>query len=352
MSLSGSPRYLIIRRDNIGDLVCTTPFIAALRARHPDAYIAALVNSYNRAILDGNTDVDEVFAYTKAKHRDAGQTFLGVMAARIRMFVHLRRTRIDVAILAAPGFQARSLRLARLAGARQVLGFVDREGQGAIELAVPVTEIRERHEVEAVFQLGAPLGIEGEPPLARVVPDRELLARVDGSISSHFKGGGGPVIGLHISARKPSQRWPAERFALLAKMLSLEYGARILLFWSPGAGGNALHPGDDEKANEIIGTCGKEGLLAIPTTRLEDLIASMSACDMVVCSDGGAMHIAAALQKPIVCMFGDSSPSRWHPWRTPYELHQPDSRNVLDLGVEAVKKSVLKLMNLNGLGTP
>ena len=351
MSLSGSPRYLIIRRDNIGDLVCTTPLIAALRARHPDAYIAALVNSYNRAILDGNTDVDEVFAYTKAKHRSAGQTFLGVMAGRIRMLFRLRKTRIDLAILATPGFQARSLRLARLAGARQVLGFVDREGQGAIELAVPVTEISELHEVEAVFQLGAPLGIEGEPPLSRVVPDRDLRARMEHSIRSHFTVQGGPVIGLHISARKPSQRWPAERFVALAKMLSQQCDARILLFWSPGAGGNSLHPGDDEKANEIIGTCGKEHLLAIPTTTLAELIASMSTCDLLVCSDGGAMHIAAALKKPMVCMFGDSSASRWHPWRTPYELLQSDSRNVLDIGVEQMKKSVLKMLHTNGLGT-
>jgi ADP-heptose:LPS heptosyltransferase len=58
-------RILVIRRDNIGHLVCTTPLFAALRARHPQAHIAALVNSNNAAVLAGNPDVDEVHSYTK-----------------------------------------------------------------------------------------------------------------------------------------------------------------------------------------------------------------------------------------------------------------------------------------------
>ena len=65
-------RILVVRRDNIGDLVCTPPLFAALRRRYPQAHIAALVNSYNAAVLDDNPDVDEVHSYTKLRHRRAG----------------------------------------------------------------------------------------------------------------------------------------------------------------------------------------------------------------------------------------------------------------------------------------
>jgi len=85
---------------------------------------------------------------------------------------------------------------------------------------------------------------------------------------------------------------------------------------------------------------GGETLLAIPTLRLGDLIAAVAACDLMVCADGGAMHIGAALAKPIVCLFGDSTASRWHPWKTRYELLQPESRNVGDIGVEQVFSAV------------
>ncbi len=67
-------KILIIRRDNIGDLVCTTPAIAALRKHYPDAEIGALVNSYNSEVLRGNPDVNRVFVYHKLKH--AGQSFV------------------------------------------------------------------------------------------------------------------------------------------------------------------------------------------------------------------------------------------------------------------------------------
>ena len=55
-----SPRILVIRRDNIGDLACTTPLLRALRSQLPDAYLAALVTQYNAAVLAGNPDLDAV----------------------------------------------------------------------------------------------------------------------------------------------------------------------------------------------------------------------------------------------------------------------------------------------------
>ena len=60
-------RVLFIRRDNIGDLICTTPAIHALRKNFPAAKIGVLVNSYNADAVAGNPDVDEVYIYEKAK---------------------------------------------------------------------------------------------------------------------------------------------------------------------------------------------------------------------------------------------------------------------------------------------
>ena len=48
------------------------------------------------------------------------------------------------------------------------------------------------------------------------------------------------------------------------------------------------------------------------------------------------MHLAAALKKPIVCLFGNSDAGRWRPWGVPYELLQPASRNVADISVDQV----------------
>ena len=329
----GTPRFLVIRRDNIGDLVCTTPLIAALRVRYPEGHIAALVNTYNRAVLDGNPDVDAVYAYEKAKHRGAERSILSVYADRLRMMMALRRENFDYAILATPGFAAQALRLARLVGARHVLGYVEPgKAHPRLDMAVPYDRVAEKHEVEQVFALLEPLGIRGSPPAARVFPDPGERRDLEQAAS---RLGCAPIVGVHVSARRSRQQWPAENFAVLVKAIAKRHAVRIVLLWSPGEADNPMHPGDDAKARKIVESCGHVPLLACPTETLPRLIAALSLCDCVVCTDGGAMHLAAALSKPTLCFFGDSPPERWRPWKTPHELLRPESRDLRDLKVEA-----------------
>ena len=339
--LAAGPRILVSRRDNIGDLVCTTPLIAALRQRHPGGYIAALVNSYNRDVLQGNPALDEVFAYTKAKHREAGATLLGTYAGRLRTFLELRRRRFDYAVLAAPHYQPHALRFARAAGARHIVGFVDAPAQAGIDHAVAYADGGSLHEAEDVFRLGAPLGVSGDPPPARVFAQALELSRVQAALGALPAG---PVVAVHISARKPSQRWPVERFAEAMRELSRALPARFILLWAPGSAANPLHPGDDEKAVRLEESLSGLPVLAWPSARLAGLVAALAASDAVLCSDGGAMHIAAALGKPIACLFGDSSPARWHPWACPYEVLQAASRNVADVPAGQVVVAIRKLL--------
>jgi ADP-heptose:LPS heptosyltransferase len=349
MSASGSPRILVIRRDNIGDLVCTTPLIAALRARYPGGYIAALVNSYNRDVLEGNPALDEVFAYTKAKHRAAGATLLGTYAGRLRTFLALRQRHFDYAILAAPHHQSRSLRLARAAGVRHVVGFIDASGRTRIDHAVAYADGGRLHEVEDVFRLGAPLGVIGSPPPCRVFPREDELSRVRGALGDLPAG---PAVAVHISARKPGQRWPVERFAEAMQVLHRARGARFILLWAPGTQAGPLHPGDDAKAALVQQSVRGLPVLPWPTGRLGELVAALAASDVVLCSDGGAMHIAAALGKPIACLFGDSSPARWRPWACPHLVLQHPRGNVADCAVADVVAAVAQLMDTGRDGPP
>lgn len=330
-------RFIVIRRDNIGDLVCTTPLIHALRARFPEAYLAALVNSYNKAVLVGNPDIDELFVYTKAKHRAPGQSLFSVYRDRLVSLLRLRAMHFDYAILAAPGFQARSLALARTISPRHIIGFTE-AGKGAdraIDLRLPYAPPANLHEVEDVFRLLAPLGIGGTPPPTKVIPGP---AQFPGAIPS-----GTGYIGVHISARKPSQRWPEDRHIELIRRLHGETGHRFLLFWSPGDQANPLHPGDDAKAQRILDALPDIPLRGMPTTRLEQLIAGLAHCDAVICSDGGAMHLAAGLGKPILCFFGRSDATRWRPWGVPHIVLQPPSQEVADISVEEAVAAFTRL---------
>jgi ADP-heptose:LPS heptosyltransferase len=323
-------RILVVRRDNIGDLVCTTPLLAALRRRFPDAWLAVLANSYNAPALAGHSDLDAVYAYRKGKHVDSG--LLARARERIGLVRDLRALRLDSVVLATTAYQPRTLRLARLLAPEHIVGFVGEHPPRAIDRPVPLAGSEGEHEVERVFRLARAFGIEGPPPPLRIAVDGAEAARVRTALAGgRFANG---PIGIHLSARKPSQRWPAERFIALMRELHARQGTSFMLFWSPGPADHPQHPGDDGKAAEVIEAMRDVPVLPWPTSELASLVAGIAACRAMIMSDGGAMHVAAALGKPIVCFFGRSDATRWRPWAVPYALLQPPSLDVADVSVD------------------
>ena len=105
-----------------------------------------------------------------------------------------------------------------------------------------------------------------------------------------------------------------------------------------------MHPGDDEKAARVLAATEGLPVIPFPTGTLDDLIAGLSVCDAMICSDGGAMHIGAALGKPLVCFFGNSDSVHWHPWAVPHVLLQPASRNAQDISVDEACAAFSRLM--------
>jgi ADP-heptose:LPS heptosyltransferase len=320
-------RILVVRRDNIGDLVCATPLLAALRRRYPDAHIAALVNSYNAAVLAGNPDVDAVHIYTKLKHRRPGESWIATALAHWRLLSALRRPPFDHVILAKSGFDRHGLAMARRLRPRNIIGFA---------LDEPID--RDLHEVEVVMKLGARLGVTERPGPLRVfaAPDRVARWR------ARLPVGAQRWVALHISAREPGRVWPVERFVSLIRALH----AGVVLLWAPGPADDPRHPGDDARAAAIAAaTAAGEKLFMARTESLEDLIAVLSLCSGFIGPDGGAMHIAAGLRLPTVALF-ENLPYKqrhWYPWQVPYEMVSPDTRNIADIPVERVVQAWTRL---------
>lgn len=331
-SLSANPKILVIRRDNIGDLILTTPLIRALRERFPKAWIGVLVNSYTAQVLDNNPDVDEVFVYTKVKHRGSASIWAAYWST-VRQILRLRWARIDYAVLASPAASSKAQMFARRIKAKTIVGFGECATPG---YGLTAGSAGPLHEVEEVFRIARLFGIEGAPPGALIRIDDRQSKRASGLVTGKLPQGSA-LIGVHISARKISQQFPAEKFVgLLRALREIAPDVAFVLFWSPGAADNATHPGDDLKASQILQQLGNFPIAPFPTFTLSELFGGLSICEMVICSDGGAMHAAAALGKPITCFFGDSDPAKWHPWGVPYRLLQPGSKNIVDISLTEI----------------
>lgn len=325
-------KLLVVRRDNIGDLVCTTPLFTALRRRFPEAEIEALVNTYNGGVLAGHPDVDVVHAYEKRKHGE-GLSWPRIYGARLALLGELRRRAFDVAILAGAPVQRHALSLVRWIRARSIIGFVEQRPVHGISVPVEHEAGAALHEVADAFRLLAPLGIDGPPPPLRVMPSETAVARANAAWECRRCAG--LRVAIQISARKPSQRWGSSSFAELARRIRAG-GDDCMILWSPGRSDDPRHPGDDEKVRSILTDAGEGACFAYPTMKIEMLVGALASSDVFVGPDGGAMHLAAGLGKPVVAMFGDSNPERWKPWGVPSRVLQAPSRGVADISVDEV----------------
>jgi len=325
-------KILIIRRDNIGDLVCTTPAIAALRKHFPDAEIGALVNSYNAEVLRGNPNVDRVFVYQKLKHAGDLASRFKALSQRLKLIAQLRRWKPDVTILAKASYDRHGLNFARQIGAKNIIGFVPddlKQAKGLPDIRLKTPVFTEVHEVEAVNQLLTPLNITDAIGPLQVFPDSNAVATIQQRLPE-----GQHRIALHISAREPERRWGNENFIALAKhILETPPNTQILLFWSPGQANDPHHPGDDEAAAELMQAVKSERLIPMPTQNLTELIAALSLCDLFIGTDGGAMHLAVALNKKVLAMF-ENKPDKlnhWYPWQVASRVLHSSSANAPEI---------------------
>jgi heptosyltransferase III len=327
-------KILVVRRDNIGDLVLTTPVFVALREHFPQARIEALVNSYNAPVIEGHKDIDAVHFYTKSKHSDSPWGAPPVWAERLRQGLKLRGERFDLVLLPRPGIHPREVRLARWLNPRHIASFVAPGGApGAVDFPVVWRGPEGRHHLEDTYRILEAFGIEGAPPALRIGLEPAATPRA-----------GAPLVGVHVSARRPGNRWPESRFVELIVALHEALGLRFRLFWAPGRENDPRHPGDDEKARRILEQTRPIPVEPVESRDLRSLIVGLAGCDALICSDGGAMHIAAALRKPILCFFGVSIASHWHPWGVPYRLLQPASGNAADIGVDEARAAFADLV--------
>lgn len=342
-------RILLIRRDNIGDLACTTPALAALRARFPDSEIAALVNSYNAEVLRGNPNVDRVFVYQKLKHAGDLRSRLKALNQRLRLIAQLRRWKPEVTILAKASYDRHGLSFARQIGAKNIIGYVPEAEsmvKGLPDIRLETPGFTAMHEVEAVAGLLTPLGINQPMGPIQAYPETAAVATLQNRLPQAAK-----RIALHISAREPERRWGVDSFIALTKhLLQTQPETQILLFWSPGKADDPHHPGDDEAAAQLMQAIQSQRLIPMPTQNLTELIAALSLCDIFIGTDGGAMHLAVGLHKKILALF-ENKPDKlnhWYPWRVEHRVvHSLDAAqpDISTITLDQVGRSLDYLYN-------
>ncbi|MDE2854844.1 MAG: WecB/TagA/CpsF family glycosyltransferase [Chloroflexota bacterium] len=291
-----SERILLVQLADIGDLVLTTPAMAALREARPQAKIDLLASEQALPLVPGGL-IDKRILFRRSG-RSASREFM--QPANLRALASLAASVYDTIVF----FHHFTLRagvfkfwlLAKASGARRIIGLknhnvhfltdsIDDKGFGALHQA--------QYWLNLVALLGADCGARPAQVRREPFPDSTLAASNKAKIVVHAGSGG------YSRAR----RWPAESFAAVAQGLQAQYDARIVLVGSDADDGHRLEALMHEKPINLVGK-----------TSLPQLADVIARAKLFIGADSGVMHIAAATGTPVVSIFGPSNPAAWRPW--------------------------------------
>lgn len=280
-----------------------------LRQSFPAARIGVLVNVYNAAVLEGNPDVDDVFIYDKVKHVQGWLQKIKSFACQLRLKARLRRWQPDVAILAKAVYDRHGLQYLRSIKARCIVGYLGEGYPSQPDIALTPVEFGAQHEIDFLTQLLVPLGVTISPGPLRLFPKASTVAQIQKQLPE-----AGLKIAVHVSARDPERQWGLNNWGTLIKaLLHADPELRMVLFWTPGQEGNPYIKGEDAMAAAVVAMVDNPRLCALPVSSLSELVAALSLCNGFIGADGGAVHVAVALRKPVVALF-EKIPQKWRHW--------------------------------------
>lgn len=326
-------RVLVLRLDEIGDVVLTTPFLREVRRNLPSARITLLVGPATYNLVERCPYADEVIPYPwdpSEGRSDFTRYRRALSFCRRRLW----RRQFDLAVIPRWDIDYYSASLiAYLSRAPWRVGYSEavsapkKEANRGYDrfLSHAVGESPLRHEVERNLEVIRFLGGEVREKQLEVWLDPEDESFAGRCLAqAGVSPGKERVVGVGPGARWDRKRWPVENFAELGSRLMGQGGTRFLILGGPGeeALGETLKRRLGESAVNIAGR-----------TTLRQAAALLKRCDVYVGNDSGLMHLAAAVRIPVAGIFchpqgassgGPSLPDRFHPWADSYAVLQPD----------------------------
>ena len=286
MNLGAVNRILVICLGAIGDVLVATPTLRTLKTAFPRAHLTCITQVDVKDVLLNNPDIDELIIY------DSKSVFRHVV----------RQPEYDLAIHLMGGFDAVSL----VSGAKYRVGrykikighFYPYNVYADVSPAVDV--------IDHFLIFTRALGLKDASRETHL-----FLTSEENNFADSFWEGSGltnaeRVVGLHPGGCNVKRLWAAKNYARLADELIVRTGCRLLVFQGPS---------ESETAESVCREMHNQALL-VPLFEIRKYAALVKKCHLLITSDGGPLHLAAALGVKLLGIFRDQlSADRWFPYR-------------------------------------
>jgi len=292
-------RILIVRTDRIGDVLLSTPVIEELRRAYPNAYIAMMTSPYAKEVVSGNPYLDEVIVYDKDKRQRSWRSSL-------KFSRNLKKKRFDAAIILHPTNRVHLVTF--FAGIPKRVGLNRKLGFLLTDRIEHTKQLGEKHEIEYNLDILRYMGIEPKDNrlFMPIKPTEEKWA--ESIFRSENIKPADKVLAVHPGASCPSKVWPSQRFAQAADRLIDKYGFKVILISGPK---------DVKLTQDVISHMRHPAVNLAGKTSVSQLASVLKRCRLFISNDSGPVHIASALDVPVISIFGRNqkglSPDRWAP---------------------------------------
>lgn len=339
LTLSEIRNILVVKQHNqLGDMLCTYPLLAALRKKFPTAKLTLVASPENENIIDPDTDnyVDYLIVYDKrsivkiiefikllVKHRyDIGIVPSTVSFSRTSHLINfLSRSKIRIGVLEIDGKRNPSSKYLNIAG--------------KFEWEESKLHQAERM-IEIVRQIGCSLTRDEISKLEiQLTPQEVAFAQV--FLNTNFPNKTAPIFAFFCGAGKPKNRWEVENFKQLILMLREKYKSQILI---------VLGKADIELTRELFYKVSSsfEGVVKLQESNIRKVVAVLKQCDLFVSNDTGIMHAAAFVNTPVIGLFGPTRGYEWGPLNKRGAFIQSPTENINDLKPDVVYEFVVNFL--------
>lgn len=312
-----SPKsILIIKLSAIGDVVHALPLLEVLRKNFPEARLDWVVEEESSQIIDEHEEIDNVIISRRKswqkrllKGRE-GAAALG----EIKQFLKTLRSHEYDLVIDLQGLFKSAILTGLSKGKRKIGGNWGREGSQLFLTERPFLADVEEHAVDRYLKAAEYLEGEKNSWNGRVPIRKSDMRSIDRLL--HYKGIEDEIlVAINPMAKWKTKLWESKKFAILADRLQKELACKIIFTGSRQ---------DRAEMDEIIESMDEQAVNLAGQTGLKELAYLYSKCQLLITTDTGPMHIAAAMGCPVVALFGPTAPWRTGPYGRGHKVVRDD----------------------------
>jgi len=301
-------KIVVVELAHIGDVLAITPALHLLKKNFPQSFLAVIVSPWARDVLSGNPDIDEILVY-RASWFDR-ETKKSFSFHETKTFLKLiRAENFDIGIDLRG--DARTILLMWLGRIKKRIGYAYAGAGFLLTDIVPfdVVSRQKKHQIAHHMAFVEALGKKS----AAVAGDRQMKIFFDEQDRKYAQAllqanaitTNDVLVMVHPGSGIPAKCWPLERFAQLIEYIVNTQAVKVIVVGSPEEQALVAQLRSFTRAHFID---------AIGQTTIKQLAALASYSRLFIGGDSGLMHIASALNVPIIAIWGGhNEPEYWRP---------------------------------------